>query len=162
MKIRNIPVYARIIVMLMAYIWSVQPGPVSIKVRNAAQALSEALGYLRKKNVQGIPGSNIEWQEQTLYSPGPQDFIVTSKLYRSNNWNVEVSQGMAPLSRTVYQVTMFNAELLVYWQGRVRADGNVTEVSAYRILSEEESTDITEGFTQKSQVPAPKPGGYGH
>ena len=148
--------------MLMAYVLTLQPGPSSIKVRNTARALNEALEYLRKKKVQNIPDTDVEWQEQTLYSPGHQDFVVTSKLFILDNWTVEVAQGMAPLSRTVYQVTIFNTGTGCYWQGNVKADGNVTEVSSYSILSEEESAKIAQEFFIKSQVPAPKPGGYGH
>lgn len=162
MKIRNIPVYARVIIMLFAYIWTVQPGPDMIKVRNAAQAVNAVIEYLRRKKIQNTPDEDIKWQEQTLYSPGPQDFVVTSKLFKSDNWAIEVLQGVAPLSRTVYQVTVFNAEFHFYWQGSVKADGSVTELIAHKILSEEENAKIAEDLLKKSRVPAPKAGGYGH
>ena len=136
--------------------------PPSIKVRNASQAVDTALSYLRQRESKNTPDAGIKWQEKTIYSTGIQDYAVTSKLFTAGDWAVDVSQGVAPLSITVYQVTLFSAGLCRFWQGSVRADGDVSEVSAFRLLSREESHKMAEELSRKIQVPPPKPGGYGH
>lgn len=133
-----------------------------LKVRNATQAVNESFSHLRRKKAQDNPDVNIKWQEKTLYSTEIQDYAITGRLFISDDWLIEVYQGVAPLSSTVYHVTVFSPKLHRYWKGSVRADGIVTEESAFRLLSEEESQKIGEEFTKKTQVPAPKPGGYGH
>jgi len=162
MQIRLFLVCARVALRLIAYAFTIQPGSPSLKVRNAAQAVTAALSYLQKQKAKNAPGVDIKWQEQTLYSVGPPDFAITGKLFTSDDWQIEVSQGVAPLSKTVYQVTVFNAKLHFYWKGSVKADGVVTEVSAFKLLSEEESQKMAAEFLSKSQVPPPMPGGYGH
>lgn len=161
MKIGLILTCARI-AMLSIFLSAIQPNPPSIKVRNAAQAVDAVLSYLREKKVENTPSGGIEWQEKILYSPGNPDFAITNKLFTSGDWSIEVSQGVAPLSRTVYQVTVFNAELHRYWKGSVRADGSIMEDSPFKLMSEEEGQKIAEEFLRKSQVPPPAPGGYGH
>jgi len=133
-----------------------------VKVRNAAQAIDTALSYLRKQQVAALPDENTKWQEKTIYSTEPQDYGITSKLFTTDDWLVEVFQGVAPLSNTVYRITLFSVRSNYYWKGSVRADGDVTEESAFRLLPEEESQKITEEFSRKSEVLPPRPGGYGH
>lgn len=162
MKTKLILEWAKFFILLSTYACTIQPGSSLVKVRNAAQAIDEAFSYLRKQQVRRAPDKNIKWQEKTLYSTGPQDFAITSRLFTSDDWLIEVFQGVAPLSRTVYQVTVFSAKLHCYWKGSVMADGGITETNAFRLLSEEESQKITEEFVRKSQVPPPMPGGYGH
>lgn len=162
MNIKHILAYAKAVVMLSVCTFTIQPGLPSVKVRNAAQAVDAALTYLRNQKVLKIPDVNIRWQEKTLYSLGPPDLTTTSKLFTSDDWATEVSQGVAPLSSTVYQITLFSAKLHWHWKGSVKADSDVTEVSALRLLSEEESQKMEEELLRKSQIYPPKPGGYGH
>ena len=139
-----------------------QPDSSSVKVRNAAQAIEAVLSHLRKQQVSEVPVANTRWQEKTIYSTEPMDYAITSKFYISDDWLIEVFQGVAPVSRTVYQITVFNSRLNCYWQGSVKADGNISEDNTYRLLSEEESQKLAEEFLKKGQVPPPRPGGYGH
>ena len=133
-----------------------------MKVRNAAQAIDTALSYLRKQQVPAVPAENTKWQEKTIYSTEPEDYGITSKLLTSDDWLIEVFQGVAPLSNTVYRITLFSTRLNYYWQGSVRADGSITEAKAFRLLPEEESRRIAAEFSRKSEMPPPRPGGYGH
>lgn len=133
-----------------------------ITVRNAAQAVDVALAYLSHKAVPGAPDVGIKWQEKTLYSPEPQDLAITGKLFTSNGWVVEVSQNVAPLSRTVYEITMFYADLNWYWQGKVKSDGTLSEDAGFRRLSTGESEQLSAEFQKKARVPPHPPGGYGH
>ncbi len=139
-----------------------KPGQPSLKVRNAAQAVDTALSHLHKNHVQNTPGADTKWQEKTIYSPENPDYAITGKMFTSDDWWIEIFQGVVPLSNTVYKITVFNAKLNYYWKGSVKADGSVTEAGAFRLLSEEESRSMSEEFLKKSQVPPPRPGSYGH
>jgi hypothetical protein len=139
-----------------------QPDSSPVKVRNATQAIEAVLSYLREQHVPEFPDKDIKWQEKTIYSTEPMDYAITSKLYTSDDWLIEVFQGVAPVSRTVYQITVFNSRLRCYWQGSVSADGGISEDNAYGLLTEVESQKLAEEFLKKSQVPPPRPGGYGH
>jgi hypothetical protein len=133
-----------------------------IAVRNSAQAVKAVLSYMRERKIENAPAVETKWQETTLYSPGPEDMAVTGKLFTADDWIIEVSQNVAPLSRTVYRVTVFNTGLHSYWKGGVRADNGLVEVNNFGSLSEEESRQAEEEFVAKSKIPPPKPGGYGH
>jgi hypothetical protein len=133
-----------------------------IAVRNAAQAVQAALAFLRRKDAVNAPAADAVWQEKTLYSPESQDMAVTSRLFICGDWTIEVSQGVAPLSRTVYQVTVFNSKLRRYWKGSVRADGEVTGDETFKAISEDESRHLADEFLAKTRVLPPRPGGYGH
>ena len=82
-----------------------------VKVRNASQAVEAALAYLREQAGQSIPAAGSKWQEKTLYATGVEDYAITSKLFISGDWMVEVYQGIAPVSSTIYQITVFNPVL---------------------------------------------------
>jgi hypothetical protein len=133
-----------------------------LKVKNTAQAVEIVLTYLQSRESQAAPAPGLKWQEKTIYSTGPQDYIISSKLFSSDNWLIEVYQGVAPLINTVYQITLFNTQSHHFWEGSVRADGSLTEVSPFKLLSAQESSRKSEEFSSKTQVAPPKPGGYGH
>jgi hypothetical protein len=133
-----------------------------IKVKNAAQAFSFVLTYLRRQEVPNIPDDGSQWQERRLYSPGIEDYAVTSKLFTVGGWTVEIYQGVAPLSKTLYRATVFNSENHWYWQGNVQADGAINSLSPLKQLSEKEALEIAAGLSRKLEIPAPRPGGYGH
>jgi len=134
----------------------------SLKVSNAIKALNTALFYLQEREIREAPDTNTTWQEKTIYSTGPQDYIVTGKLFTSGDWLVDVSQNVAPLSRTVYRVIIYNSEQNYHWLGDIRADGSVEEISTFRPLSEQEGRETAAEFRRKNEIPPPTPGGYGH
>jgi hypothetical protein len=133
-----------------------------IKVRNASQAVEAALAYLREVGGQSIPTAGDKWEEKTLYAAGVQDYAITSKLFTSGDWRIEVYQGIAPISKTIYQVTVFNPVLGLYWKGNIKADGTNQEASPLTKLSEEKTRRLAEELLKRMNVPPPKQGGYGH
>jgi hypothetical protein len=162
MSIRHITALFKAVLLLNAC-FLMQPGLSPLKVRNAAQAVETALAYLRQKSVGGLPAENPQWKEQTLYvSARHEDLAVTSKLYTADGWSVEVYHGVAPLSKTVYEITMYNSKLHGHWKGQIKAEGMVMELQEFSQLSIEESHKIEEDFSRKAHIPPPKPGGYGH
>jgi len=133
-----------------------------VKIRNASQAVEAVLAYLREQVGQSLPAAGSKWQEKTLYATGVEDYAITSKLFLSGGWQIEVFQGIAPVSRTVYQITAFNPELRSYWKGSIQADGSIREGSPLTTLSEEGSRKLADELAKKINAPPPKPGGYGH
>jgi hypothetical protein len=79
-----------------------------VKIRNVAQAVDAVLSCLRTQKAPTITGADTKWQEKTIYSGEPQDYAITGKLFTSDEWIIEVLQGVAPLSRTVYLISVFN------------------------------------------------------
>ncbi len=132
-----------------------------INIKNASEAKEACLNYLRQRNPQIAPEPSVQWQEQTIFSDAPIDLVTTSKQYRSDAWIVEVSQNLAPLRKTEYQVTVFSPELGWHWKGRIKADGSINEESPFRLLSDQEKGKMIEELLRKSKVRAPV-GGYGH
>jgi hypothetical protein len=133
-----------------------------VKVRNVSQAVESALAYLREQAGQSTPAAGSNWREKTLYATGVEDYAVTSKLFMFGDWMVEVYQGIAPVSSTIYQITVFNPGQRLYWKGSIKADGTIREESPLTTLSEEGGRKLAEELTKKINVPPPKPGGYGH
>ena len=133
-----------------------------VKIRNAAQAVDAVLSRLREQKTPVIPDVNTKWLQKTVYSGEPQDYAITGKLFTSDEWLIEVFQGVAPLSRTVYRLRVFNPERRYYWKGSIRADGVLQEELDFRELPGPEARKIADEFLLKSKIPPPRPGGYGH
>ncbi len=133
----------------------------ALKVKNAADAADASVSYLMEHYPQNAPKADIKWQKKTIFSGGPVDLVTTSEQLTSDVWSIEISQSFAPLRNIVYQVTVFSPKLGWYWRGSVKADGSITEETAFRQLSEEEKQKTTEEFLRKSRIPPPQ-GGYGH
>jgi hypothetical protein len=133
-----------------------------MEVRNAAQAVRAALDHFQVKSLPHGPSPGTAWQEKTLYAEGNMDYAVTGRLFSSSDWKIEVTQDVAPLSRTVYLVTVFNTLSGWYWQGSIKADGSISEIRYWQLLPETESRIIEAELTRKSRIPPPRPGGYGH
>lgn len=134
-----------------------------VKVRNATQAIEAALTYLQDEVSQSsLPAAGSKWVEKTLYATGVEDYAITSKLFTSGDWMVEVYQGIAPISKTVYQIIVFNPGLKCHWKGSIKADGSIQESSPLTTLSIEGSRKLADELERKMNVPPPKTGGYGH
>jgi hypothetical protein len=133
-----------------------------LKVKNAAQAADVVISYLQKNQSQNAPQPGLNWQEKTLYSVDAADYAITSKLLSAADWAIEIYQGVAPLINTVYQITIFNTRSHWFWEGSVKADASLTEVSQFRALSDQESLRRMDELNRKNQVPPPRQGTYGH
>jgi hypothetical protein len=150
---------AMVAIMVMA--WTPAYPDDVLRVKSAAEAVEASLGYLREQYPQVVPAAGMRWREQTIFSGGPVDLVTTSKQFTSDTWSIEVSQTLAPLKNIVYQVELFHPGLGWHWKGRITADGNVREESAFRQLPEAERRKTAEEFIKRSRIPPPQ-GGYGH
>jgi hypothetical protein len=162
LRLKTLLSLARTALLLNIMAVRVMPEPASISVRNAAQAWRTVLAYLQSHSLPQVPAQNTTWTEKTLYAEGITDYAVTGKLFTTGDWIIEVTQDVAPLSRTVYTLTVFNSQSGWYWKGYVNAGGSIIEVTAFQFLTEKERGEINAEFVRKSQIPPPRPGGYGH
>ena len=124
------------------------PTPTELKVKDAAAAWNTALDYLRKHQGQNAPGSDVQWQEQDITPPGLMGSVT--KEFASSEWTGEVSYAVLPLERTIYQVTLSSIQFGWHWEGSVKADGTVADISAFKQMSEEESRKVAEDFVRNS------------
>lgn len=117
-------------------------------VENAADARDTALTYLQKHEAQNAPSAGIEWQEADITSPGLVGGVT--KEFTSDEWTVKVSYPVVRPENTVYQVVVSSIKLGWHWKGTVKYDGSVTEVSAFKQMSKENSQTIAEEFLMSS------------
>jgi len=124
-------------------------GPATgLKVRDASEARDTALTYLREHEGQNAPTAGIEWQAEDITPPGLVG--VGMKEFASDEWTIKVSYPIVAPENTVYQVVVSSVKLGWHWKGSVDADGNVTEVSAFKQMSEAESWNLAEEFVRNS------------
>ena len=127
------------------------PGPSpapDVEVSDAADARDVALTYLREHEPQNAPSAGIVWQEEDVTPP---DWVGAGfKEFTSDEWTITVVCPVLSPERTVYKITVSSIKLGWRWKGSVKADGTLTEVSAFRQMSEEESQKIAEEFLRNS------------
>ena len=118
------------------------------EVRSAAEAKDVALDYLRENDAQNAPNSNLVWQEEDVT---PQDWVGgVFKEFTSDKWTIRVSYPVVLPENTVYQVVVSSVKLGWHWKGTVEFDSSVTEISAFKQMSKEESQRIAEEFVENS------------
>jgi len=126
-----------------------QPSPTpDLEVSDATDARDAALVYLREHEGQNAPNATIEWQEEDVTPPDWEGAVFTE--FTSDEWTVTVVCPVVPPESAVYQVVVSSVKLGWHWKGSVKADGSVTEVSAFKQMSEEESKKIAEQFVRNS------------
>ena len=124
------------------------PAPTDLKVRDATEARDVVLNYLREHEPQNAPSAGIVWQEEDVTPP---DWVGAGfKEFTSDEWTITVVCPVVPPEMKVYQVVVSSIKLGWHWKGSVKADGSVTEVSAFRQMSEEESQKTAEEFLRNS------------
>ena len=124
-----------------------------IQISSATEARNAALAYLLEHESQNAPGAGLSWQEEDVTPKDEAGHPVPGAVHKeftSGEWTIKVSYAVLPLERTVYQVVVSSIKLAWHWKGNVKADGTVTELSAFRQMSEEESQKMAEDFLKNS------------
>ena len=119
-----------------------------LEVNNAAEARDTAINYLGTHVGDDAPHMDIDWEEENITPPGlvgRNDIAFTS-----DEWKITVSHPVVLPENTVYEVVVTSLKLGWHWKGTVEPDGNVTELSAFKQMSEEESQRIAEEFVRNS------------
>ena len=124
-----------------------------LAIKDAANARDAALTYLLERESQNAPGAGISWQEEDVTPKDEAGHPVPGAVHKeftSDEWTIKVSYAVLPPERTVYQVVVSSIKLGWHWKGSVKADGSVTEISAFKQMSKEESQRIAEEFVKNS------------
>jgi len=117
-------------------------------VETAADARDAAIAYLQEHEPQNAPGKGIEWQEQDVTPLGLVGAVT--KEFVSDEWTIKVFYPVVLPENTVYQVVVSSIKLGWHWEGSVKYDGSVAEVSAFKQMSKEESQGVAEEFVKNS------------
>jgi len=124
-----------------------------LEVRSAAEAKDVALDYLRENDAQNAPSSDIVWQEEDVTPKDQYGHPVPGAVHKeftSDEWMIKVIYAVLPPESTVYQITVSSIKLGWHWKGTVEFDGSVTELTAFKQMSKEESQRIAEEFVKNS------------
>jgi len=124
------------------------PGPTELVVKDAAEARQAALTYLQGKAVTDAPNVDTKWQESDKTPPGLVG--AANKYYTSDEWAVSVSYPVVLPDLTVYRVMIISVKFGWHWKGEVKADGTVTEISAFQQMTEETSKEVAKDFVVNS------------
>jgi len=124
------------------------PGPTEPVVKDAAEARQAAITYLQGKAAADVPGLDTKWQESDETPPGLVG--AANKYYASDEWAVSVSYPVVLPDLTVYRVVIVGTKLAWHWKGEVKADGTVTEISAFQLMTEETSKEVAKDFVVNS------------
>ena len=119
-----------------------------LAIENATDARDAALAYLRESEGQNAPGPGIVWQEEDVTPPSWVGGVF--KEFTSDEWTLKVSYPVVLPENTIYEVILASIKLGWNWKGSVKADGTVTELGAFKQMSEEESQSIAEEFVGNS------------
>jgi hypothetical protein len=126
-----------------------QPGPApDLMVRDAAGARDTAITYLQKQVGENAPAIDIEWDEENITPPGLVGKGTIA--FTSDEWTITVSYPVVLPENAVYEVEVSSIKFGWHWKGIVKPDGSVTELSAFKQMSEEESQRIAEEFVKNS------------
>jgi len=118
------------------------------EIEGAEEARDAALTYLQEHEPQNAPSTDIVWQEEDVTPPGWVGQVF--KEFTSDEWTIKVSYPVLLPENTIYQVVVSSIKLGWHWKGSVKADGSVTELSAFKQMSKEESQKIAEEFVRNS------------
>ena len=118
------------------------------EIEGAEEARDAALTYLQEHEPQNAPSTDIVWQEEDVTPPGWVGQVF--KEFTSDEWTIKVSYPVLLPENTIYQVVVSSIKLGWHWKGSVKADGSVTELSAFKQMSKEESQTIAEEFVRNS------------
>jgi len=126
------------------------PGPTSpteTAIQNAVEARDAALAYLQKASAD-IPGSDENWLETDTTTPGLVGGV--QKQYTTDEWTIGVAYNVVRPDQVVYHIVISSVKYGLHWEGQVKADGTVNEISPLIEMSKDESKKVAENFIKNS------------
>lgn len=126
-----------------------QPGSTpDLIVGDAAGARDAAITYLQEQVAENAPDTDTEWDEENIT---PTGLLGKSTIaFTSDEWTITVSYPVVLPENAVYEVEVSSIKFGWHWEGIIKPDGSVTEVSPFKQMSEEESRRIAEEFVRNS------------
>ena len=124
-----------------------EPAP-GLEVEDAMGAKDTALTYLHEQKGQDVPAADTNWACADITTPGLVG--ASTNEFTANGWTVRVRSPVVAPENIIYTVTVTHIEGGWRWQGKVKPDGTVTEVSPVTQMSREGSQAIAEEFVRNS------------
>jgi hypothetical protein len=118
------------------------------EVKDAAGARDATLSYLHDRKAQDTPSVDTKWEEEDITPPGLIGQAIRE--FTSDGWTVKVSYMVVSPEHIQYQVVVSSVQLGWHWQGTVKPDGIVKEVSPITQMSQKSSRKIAEEFVINS------------
>ena len=118
------------------------------EVKDATGARDAALSYLQERKAQSVPGADTKWEDEDVTPPGLIGKAIRE--FTSDGWTVKVSYLIVSPEHMQYQVAVSSVQLGWHWEGTVKPDGSVQEVSPLKQMSQESSRTIAEEFVINS------------
>ena len=110
-------------------------------IQNAIEAKDAALTYLQTVNAD-MPSPDANWQETDTTTPGLIGGV--QKQYTTDEWTIGLAYNVVRLDQTEYHVVISSVQHNLHWEGKVKADGTVDEISPLNEMSEDESKKVAE------------------
>jgi len=123
------------------------PTPTETAIQNAVEARNAALAHLQTASAD-IPGSDADWQETDTTTPGLIGGV--QKQYTTDEWTIGLAYNVVRPDQVVYNIVISSLKHGLHWEGQVKADGTVKEISALKEMSEGESKKVAENFVKNS------------
>jgi predicted secreted protein len=121
--------------------------PTETAIQNAVEARNAALAYLQTASGD-ILGSDANWQETDTTTPGLVGGV--KKQYTTDDWTIGVAYNVVRPDQVVYHIVISSVKHGLHWEGQVKADGTVNEISPLIEMSEGESKKVAENFIKNS------------
>jgi hypothetical protein len=119
-----------------------------LKVTNASGARDATLEYLHEQYPENVPETGLEWQEEDVTPAGVVGISI--KQFTSDGLTVRVSAPVVVPENTIYTTTVTSIQGSWYWQGEVKPNGSVAELSPLTGMTETWSRNIAEQFVVNS------------
>lgn len=121
--------------------------PTETAIQNAIEARDAALDCLKKASAD-IPGSDENWLETDTTTPGLVGGV--QKKYTTDDWTIGVAYNVVRPDQVTYHIVISSVKHGLHWEGQVKADGTVKEISPLIEMSEGESKKVAENFVRNS------------
>jgi len=118
-----------------------------LEVKDAAGARDAVLEYLREQYPENAPDTGLKWQEEDATPVAPVEFFWVTQ-FTSDGLTVKVSFPIG--DPDIYTTTITSVQSVWHWQGAVKPDGTITELSPLTEMSEAWSRNIAEEFVRNS------------
>ena len=115
--------------------------PTETAIQNAVEARDAALAFLQTASAD-IPGSDADWQETDTTTPGLIGGV--QKQYTTDEWTIGVAYNVVRPDQVIYDVVISSVKHSLHWEGQVKADGTIDEISPLKEMSEGESKKVAE------------------
>jgi hypothetical protein len=120
------------------------------EVREAVESRAAVLKYLQSKAGNNAPSPDAHWQHKAFVPPAMIGAHILVE-FQAGDWFVRVSW-VSPSKENPHRVVVLNTQWGWRWEGVVELNGNITELSPFHRVSQEESLKIAEDFVRRSST----------